>query len=250
MRYPKVGDIAPAPMELSRNGDYDDEIRYGMARALWVTAYADAVEDDPDLEEMGYPAAGPGEDWVDVAPMTPPSAESAAFRLSEMIERANGVGIDDLFGEAAIADGVTVDDLDAEEFGHYLAMQALGHGVSWFDDHATFGIEIPHFEAHVEQEDDGRLELFYSGMHMNPRSNALTEDERDDLPRSKFAMPEMRKLPIPDASHVRNAMARFNQVKGATRAQKRSAYRRIMQAARRYGIDADDFAAKYGVRYG
>lgn len=37
----------------------------------------------------------------------------------------------------------------AREFGHYLAMQALGHGVSWFDDHARFDLTVPHSEFYL-----------------------------------------------------------------------------------------------------
>ena len=31
-------------------------------------------------------------------------------------------------------------------FGHYLAMEAMGHGVSWWDTHARFKIEVPDVE--------------------------------------------------------------------------------------------------------
>lgn len=34
------------------------------------------------------------------------------------------------------------------------------------------------------------------------------------LPKSAFAFPDARKEPMTDASHVRNALARFDQVKG------------------------------------
>jgi len=41
--------------------------------------------------------------------------------------------------------------------------------------------------------------------------------ERSDLPDSVFAYPEQRKEPLTDANHVRNAVARFNQVTGDRR---------------------------------
>ena len=38
--------------------------------------------------------------------------------------------------------------------------------------------------------------------------------ERSDLPDSVFAFPKERKEPLTDATHVRNAIARFDQVTG------------------------------------
>lgn len=37
----------------------------------------------------------------------------------------------------------------ANLFGHYLAMEAMGHGVSWADDHEPHGLRVPHMEFHV-----------------------------------------------------------------------------------------------------
>ena len=48
------------------------------------------------------------------------------------------------------------------------------------------------------------------------------------------------KLPIHDASHVRNALARFNQVKGLSEGQKKSAYRKILAAAKKFGIKVSE----------
>jgi hypothetical protein len=39
----------------------------------------------------------------------------------------------------------------------------------------------------------------------------LTAAERNRLPASDFAIPSMRKYPIPDRSHARNALARVSQ---------------------------------------
>ena len=43
----------------------------------------------------------------------------------------------------------------------------------------------------------------------------LDQEDRDDLADSRFAFPKERKEPIEDAAHVRNAIARFNQVKAS-----------------------------------
>jgi hypothetical protein len=39
---------------------------------------------------------------------------------------------------------------------------------------------------------------------------------------------------------VRNAVARFNQVKGVTDAERRAAWKRIRSAAKRYGVDIEE----------
>ncbi len=79
-------------------------------------------------------------------------------------------------------------------------------------------------------------------MSHNP---ALTTAGRKKLKPRQFAVPELRKLPIEDAGHVRNAMARFNQVKGLSRDQKEKAYNRIVNAAIHHGIDATHFIERY-----
>ena len=51
-----------------------------------------------------------------------------------------------------------------------------------------------------------------------------------------FAFPEQRKEPLNDARHVRNAVARFDQVEGVSDADRDAAWRRIRSAARKYGV--------------
>jgi hypothetical protein len=53
----------------------------------------------------------------------------------------------------------------------------------------------------------------------------------------KFAFPSMKKEPIGDSAHVRNAVARFNQVKGVTDSECDAAWRRIRAAARKFGVE-------------
>lgn len=64
----------------------------------------------------------------------------------------------------------------------------------------------------------------------------LDEKARDDLGSESFAVPGKRKLPIHDAEHVRNALARFNQTEGLTPAEKKSAMARIRRAAKKFGV--------------
>jgi hypothetical protein len=67
----------------------------------------------------------------------------------------------------------------------------------------------------------------------------LTRPVRDRIPDTKFAFPRQRKEPLENASHVRNAAARINQVKGVTEAERRAAWKRIRAAAKRYGVELE-----------
>ena len=78
----------------------------------------------------------------------------------------------------------------------------------------------------------------------------LTTKRRNELKDSQFAYPKQRKMPIHDASHVRSAMSRFNQVTGVSDSEKRTAYRKILSAAKKFGIDASGFREKFGPKYG
>jgi hypothetical protein len=71
------------------------------------------------------------------------------------------------------------------------------------------------------------------------RSSGLSTAEKDDLPASKFAFPKERKEPLTDARHVRNAVARFDQVEGVSDSERDRAWRRIRAAARRYGVEIE-----------
>jgi hypothetical protein len=68
----------------------------------------------------------------------------------------------------------------------------------------------------------------------------LTKPTRGRISATKFAFPKQRKEPLEDASHVRNAVARFNQVKGVTEAERRAAWKRIQSAAKRYRVDLEE----------
>jgi hypothetical protein len=68
----------------------------------------------------------------------------------------------------------------------------------------------------------------------------LGTEKREELPASQFACPKDRKLPINDAAHVRNAMARFDQVI-TNECHPEAARRRILAAATKFGVDVGDF---------
>lgn len=68
----------------------------------------------------------------------------------------------------------------------------------------------------------------------------LSERKRDTIPESAFAFPKERKEPLTDASHVRNAVARFDQVEGVSNAERDAAWKRIRRAAKKYGVDIQE----------
>ena len=68
----------------------------------------------------------------------------------------------------------------------------------------------------------------------------MTTAEENRLADTEFAFPEERKEPLSDARHVRNAIARFNQVEGVSDAERDQAWKRIMAAARRYDVEVSE----------
>ena len=69
------------------------------------------------------------------------------------------------------------------------------------------------------------------------RSTGLTARQKNRLSAGTFAFPKERKEPLNDARHVRNAIARFDQVEGVSESERDAAWRRIRAAARRYGVE-------------
>ena len=65
----------------------------------------------------------------------------------------------------------------------------------------------------------------------------LEQEDRDELPKREFAFPKQRKEPLEDAGHVRNAIARFNQVRDVSDEERDEAWQRIVAAARKFGVD-------------
>jgi uncharacterized protein DUF6582 len=68
-------------------------------------------------------------------------------------------------------------------------------------------------------------------------SRALSAGSRNRMKAGTFAFTQKRKEPLNDARHVRNAVARFDQVQGVTDAERDAAWRRIRAAARKYGVE-------------
>jgi hypothetical protein len=74
-----------------------------------------------------------------------------------------------------------------------------------------------------------------------PRSGeGMSTADRDKLDDQEFAFPEERKEPLTDARHVRNAISRFDQVEGVSDAERDKAWKRILTAAERFGVDVSE----------
>ena len=63
---------------------------------------------------------------------------------------------------------------------------------------------------------------------------------RSDLPDTVYAFPNQRKEPLTDAQHVRNAVARFDQVIGVSDADRALAFANIEKAAKYYNVDLSE----------
>jgi len=70
------------------------------------------------------------------------------------------------------------------------------------------------------------------------RHGILTK--QSDLPDSVFAFPRQRKEPLTDANHVRNAIARFDQVIGVSDEDRELAFANIRKAADHYGVHVSE----------
>lgn len=154
---------------IGSDSDFLDSFLRGAARAFFVSAYVDFCEESEHDEETAEIAAdlakpGPREDWCDYAPPAPPYAYALAGVLVARYQAAvvGGCGIYTLAMRARRAeaglgrsldllsfseDDYALPEIDAEEFGNCLAMQAMGHGVSWDDNHKGFHRPTVHVEC-------------------------------------------------------------------------------------------------------
>ena len=73
-----------------------------------------------------------------------------------------------------------------------------------------------------------------------PHEKHGTLTEQSDLPDSVFAFPKQRKEPLTDAEHVRNAVARFDQVIDVSDADRDLAFANIEKAARHYDVELSE----------
>ena len=78
------------------------------------------------------------------------------------------------------------------------------------------------------------------GQDVPRQGEGLSTAEKDKLNDSEFAFPKERKEPLTDARHVRNAIARFDQVEGVSDSERDQAWKRIQAAAKQYDVEVSE----------
>lgn len=72
---------------------------------------------------------------------------------------------------------------------------------------------------------------------MPTKSHTLSANDRKHIDDANYAFPDQRKEPLENASHVRNAIARFNQVQDVSDHDREKAFHRIKAAAKKFNVD-------------
>ncbi|TXC72881.1 hypothetical protein FSB78_10610 [Sphingomonas ginsenosidivorax] len=68
----------------------------------------------------------------------------------------------------------------------------------------------------------------------------LSTKDREKLDKGSFAFPEQEKEPLENASHARNAVARFSQVKDVTDEERDEAWKRIKTDAGKFDVEISE----------
>jgi len=120
----------------------------------WLLERLDFSEDVDACEEEGNPLSGEIMDQLPTGDAVLSCYLAWAERAIRTIEESIGMGIVEAcyracavpaIGNTTHSDADTLED--AETFGHYIAMQAVGHGVSWADDHPDLPFVLPNVES-------------------------------------------------------------------------------------------------------
>jgi hypothetical protein len=131
---------------LSRNSSTSDDdwanevILSGFVLGFWLQGWADA------MDEAGLSL--PHRIDEDSAPEPPEELNDFAMKFGLDLSEVNG---NKMLWEMAQDSDVSEDEL--EDFGYYIAMESLGHGVSWADSHDDHDLKVPSTEVHFELED-------------------------------------------------------------------------------------------------
>jgi hypothetical protein len=78
------------------------------------------------------------------------------------------------------------------------------------------------------------------GKDVPRRGEGMSTADKDKLDDQRFAFPAERKEPLTDARHVRNAIARFDQVEGVSDAERDKAWERVLSAAKRFDVEVSE----------
>ena len=112
----------------------NETIREGIAKALFASAWAD-YQEEFDTGEIGA-----GTQIMDVMPdHIDQAAYAAAGKILAEFQDLNGG-----WSASHLHSNFLGKIKEPEDFGHYIGMQAMGHGVGLFD--YDIDLEVPHHE--------------------------------------------------------------------------------------------------------
>lgn len=140
-------------------------------------------------------------------------------------------------GDAADAIQKTIEEKKAYRLDHGLLDEE-----DWEDDVMSDPSDIWSDES---ESDDERAAFLKAETRADGKVRTKKVGGKN-LTRKQFAFvgdperTETWKLPIHDADHVRNALARFNQTEGIPAEKKASVYKKIVSAAHKFGIEVSD----------
>ena len=121
--------------------DVRDQITESAARAIFMVAWANQHAHEYHQIEL-----------TTVAPPTSPDAYYKAVDLTIKLEKLNEMSIDEMYwGAANYKPDKHLKPPTPKDFGWYLAMEALGEGVTWADDHPDIDLIVPTVEFHIEE---------------------------------------------------------------------------------------------------
>ena len=124
------------------------EVYDGFANALWVSGWADAIEElvtDKKLKRAPWP---PGGSIDAVAPAVPAGLAARVEALFEQTFGGDAKAVVEAAYEASRDDGYAAPE-DANEFGWQLGMRWLGHGTDLADAGEEVEKKLGHGEFHV-----------------------------------------------------------------------------------------------------
>lgn len=150
----------------SYHADDASTIRQYMAKTFFASAWA-------DYEEQVAQNPHGGVDIMDVMPDNiPESAFIAADKVINFVQKETGKPISELYNIAANTEGKHYREPTEEDFAYSLAMQSMGHGVGWSDNHPDLTFKLPHLE--------------YSYYDLPEDEYPIPEEEPESLKDNKF----------------------------------------------------------------
>jgi hypothetical protein len=118
---------------------FDDMIE-GAARAFYVMAWENAMIEAGRASEVHISGAN----LMDLAPETPECVKDMSRRFLKEVKRVNANALASAFLRTLTGwFNVRYPQDHHDDFGHYLAMEAMGTGVAWSDSHEDHELDVP-----------------------------------------------------------------------------------------------------------